>query len=199
MAKKKYLVNTKKRQDLAKRLASVIKDLQEIYMEVTEDEFLDLFALMGGGTLMLGPILDVVRFYYPDKKRFKVPSFMETYRLDQAYQKWGDFQRALDDFKSGRKGSRGGLKLFRKEFIEIKEERLFMLKEFKGLKEIDKEKLSEKEREKLQVFVEQIPIAIREKIQSTGIRTLVLEWMVMDYPCTLSTLKQILSRKPKRK
>jgi hypothetical protein len=155
--------------------------------------------------MQLLKVIDVMRWYDPRLKRRRVPrSLQALYFFDKAeepFKRYVAFHRAIENFKPGQKGAKGGLKEFSEDLLEMKEANASRLRAYKRLREKKRDgvELSAKEAQSLKEYEEFIPEEIKGKIWSRGIKELAADWLAMELPCTRSTLVQIISGRAKKK
>lgn len=121
-----------------------------------------------------------------------IPNFKSI--LADNSERWEEFLVTTNNFKAKRKGFKGGLKSFYKELGQERNELGRILDKYKILR--SKKSLSTIETTQLQKIESEIPLEIR-KGWKRGSKGLALKWMANYYPCSRSTLMQIIRYKPK--
>ena len=180
---------------LKNRLAETFADLRGISNECTENELLQILGMLGASEKSSRALISMMRYFDPEAMKFKAPkdSYTHISRMGREWQKWSDFQDAIDNFVSGQKGAKGGLKRRKSQIKEYKEERVLILKDYLNLKY--KQNLSKNEKKTLNDYELEIPEEIKSQFKSRAITRTAVKWMAWEFGCSESTLQQILYRK----
>ena len=208
--------------NLVVSIANVTKRLKEIYLQVSEDEFRNLFFILGAHEGIAKCAIGLVEHFDLESKKYNLqyPRMMTILANDPDRQQ--EFIEAIENFRPGERGAKGGLKRFSKEFKKERDILVRDIKEYMRLKRIwdnfdqvrddmkqenltlknyqaKKEKFKrEKEEEKFRNFEKVMPKSIRDNTGEIGPNTLALNWMVKEYPLEESTLRQIIYHKSNR-
>lgn len=113
--------------------------------------------------------------------------------MGRELKRWNDFWNAIDNFVSGQKGAKGGLKRYKSQIKIEKEDRVLILKDYLNLK--NKQKLSETEKNTFSNYEMEIPEEIKSQLKPRTITKTAVKWMAQEFGCSESTLQQILYRK----
>ena len=116
------------------------------------------------------------------------------------------FLKSVLNFKPAQKGQRGGLKIFADELRQERDKIAELLKKYNRLKS-KKSKLSDSAINKLNASEKNIPKSIKGLLSATtgndqkkkklAYKEIAIKWMGRYYPCTESTLLQIIRQAPK--
>ena len=179
---------------LKNRLADVLTDLCEIYSDCTEKEFNRLFSMLGGNKIPSLTPTNIIRYFNPELKKFKMPKdpAYQIQKMGEALTEGLDFQKALEDFKPYQKGSKGGLKKYKKEIIAEREVRVDILKLYLKLK--NTQILKSHQEKTFSLYKKIIPEDIEDKLKPHGVKMLAIEWMAADWECSKHTIQQIIYR-----
>lgn len=197
---KQYEIRRKKRLLLKESLMEALERLQKVYIQNDRKYFMGLLSELRANEDMQIRALMLVKCYNPKLGKFIFLKSQYNETLARQWRHYTEFYAAIDNFKAGRKSSKGGLKRFHKELQEERDEKANMLREYKIL--VDKRndgKLLHGEKRLLQKNEENIPPDIKRIIRGYGPKTLALKWMSQEYPCTESTLLQIIRYKPRNR
>ena len=180
---------------LKNRFAQILADLRGVSNECTENDFLQILAMLGASEKSALALNSMMRYFDPGAMRFKAPKDPYTHisRMGREWKRWSDFQNAIDNFVSGQKGAKGGLKRHKSQIKEEKEDRVLILRDYLDLKY--KQKLSETEKNTLNNYEMKIPEEIKTQLKPRAITRSAVKWMAQEFGCTESTLQQILYRK----
>jgi hypothetical protein len=179
---------------LKKRLADVLTDLCEISYDCTEKEFNRLFSMLGGNDVPSLTPTNIIRYFNPTLKKFKMPKdpAYQIQKMGEVLAEGFDFQKALEDFKPYQKGSKGGLKKYKKEIITERDERVEILKLYLKLK--NTQILKRHRKEVFSLYKNIIPEDIEKKLKLHGAKMLAIEWMAAEWGCSKHTIQQIIYR-----
>jgi len=191
----KKLKKTQRLISLKNRLAETLADLRGVSNECTENELLQILGMLGANEKSSIALISMMRYFDPEAMKFKAPKDPYTHilRMGRGLKRWIDFQDAIDNFVSGQKGAKGGLKRHKSQIKEYKEERVLILKDYLNLKY--KQNLSKNEKKTLNDYELEIPEEIKSQLKSRAITRTAVKWMSQEFECSESALQQILYRK----
>jgi hypothetical protein len=174
------------------RTLSLLKNQQ---INIGYERFMDLLSKkLMADRFYVKALKEILGHFDTETDQF-IPRFKEMMSIIGDDQKRrNEFISAIDSFRPGRRGpKKGGLKSFHKEFRKEWDIKLKKLKKYSKLRK-SKEELIQKKQDLLERLKHEIPKDIKDNIYTANYSDLAIDWMLRYYPCSKSTLQQIIYR-----
>lgn len=183
-------------------LQKALAEISKLRQSIGERRFRELLRELKASNRICSCASEMVRFFDEEAGTFLRPyrhilRLVGNDRIERA-----KFRRAIRTFEPGEKSGRGGLKSYGKELRGERDILAALLKRYFQLSTLKQKKLNAEQKDEMERLQAKIPNPILQILINTPVneqgscrpayKDLAIEWMARQYPCTKSTLIQIV-------
>ena len=183
-------------------LQKALAEISKLRQSMGEGNFRELLRELNASDRICRCASELVRSFDEEAGTFLRP-YRRTLRLignDRIER--SKFRRIIRTFEPGAKNARGGLKIYGKELRSERDTLAGILKRYFQLSTFKRKKLNAEQKNEMERLKAKIPNPILQILMNTPVneqgscrpayKDLAIDWMARQYPCTKSTLIQIV-------